>query len=339
MAERIHHRRSPRSRRRLDTREAVRGATREGQAPGGGGNNGESTRSSGDRQRRVERRIQELAPYARARLSSVDKRQKFLDRMVEFEVLADVAERRGYGNGPDAVGAIKEAMVDQLLDDVVDERVDRDEITERDIEQYYDENRADYVTPAARHVAIIEVDTQKAAQSIRADLVDTESESPVQRSDTFRRAAARYSLAPKAKQKGGATGWVRPPHDSPDRPDLARRIYALSQRGDVTEVFQVDGHWAIATFFEVRKSETTPLDQAREEIEDTLYEKRRDRAKRAFVEEARSTADIEVHQDVLADIEPPAEAPARSTNAIPTVSQSDEADAAQSPDKGTTSDP
>jgi hypothetical protein len=63
----------------------------------------------------LDRRIERLPSYARSRLASVPSRQKHLDALADFELLADEAERKGYGDDPRVVDAVKEALAKQAL--------------------------------------------------------------------------------------------------------------------------------------------------------------------------------------------------------------------------------
>lgn len=63
----------------------------------------------------LEYRVERLPSYARSRLASVQSRQRHLDALADFELLADEAERKGYGDDPRVVDAVKHGLAQQAL--------------------------------------------------------------------------------------------------------------------------------------------------------------------------------------------------------------------------------
>lgn len=60
--------------------------------------------------REYQQRIDGLPEYVRPRLATVESRAQHLDSVVDFELLADEAERRGYTDNPHVIDATKQAL-------------------------------------------------------------------------------------------------------------------------------------------------------------------------------------------------------------------------------------
>ncbi len=243
------------------------------------------------------RRVQQLPEFARARFATIEKKQEYLNSIVQFEVMADVAEEEGFGTHPAALDAMKTALSEQVLDKIVRERLSMDDIDEEAIAAYYEAHTDEYRTPAARRVAVIEADTAEQAQEVRERILAARSEDddPV---IAFRRSAAFWSIDRAVAREGGDVGWVAAPGTESERPALAKQVYALGEKGEVTQPVEFDAGWALATFFDEREEKVVSLEEASGEIRNKLYEKRRQEIVAEIVAELRQDADIERHTQV-----------------------------------------
>ena len=57
-------------------------------------------------------RINRMSKYVRSRYRALDKKRSLLESMVEFEVLAREAGRRGFGRHPDTVRMLRQTVVE-----------------------------------------------------------------------------------------------------------------------------------------------------------------------------------------------------------------------------------
>lgn len=266
-----------------------------------------------------QRRIEQLAPFARARLSSLDKRKDFLDSVVQFEVLADEAEERGYGDDPAVIQAMKDVMVRRMIQEEVRKRVSMSDITSEQVEDYYREHRSDYRNHAARRALLLIVDSEDEAREIRRDLLENRPDDSDQRVLEFRKIAAQISTDRVAAGEGGDVGWIDHPDARPERIKLSREIFALEARGDITEPFRLRDRWALASFFKERSATKKRLEDVRESIRETLYEEQKKKVRDDFVAELRESARIETHPDILESVETPTSDAQPTIKDIPTV--------------------
>lgn len=268
----------------------------------------------------LERRLEGLAPYARARYTTTDRKKEYLRNVVAFEILADEAERREFGDDPEVVQAMKEVMVRRMLRQIVRERVKLRDISDAEIEAYYQEHIDRYRKPLARRAALIEVDTEAEARRIREDLIERGSSQDAEPLQAFRIAASRYSIDPKARRAGGDVGFVNA-GDAQDveRPALAEQVFALDAAGEVSPAFRLGERWALATFIEERQSREQPLDEVRRTIQETLLEKKRQEVRQAFIDELRAKARVEIYDDALQAVATPPEMPPQRLEDVPLI--------------------
>lgn len=274
------------------------------------------------------RRVRELPEFARVRYASVSQQQEWLDSIAQFEVMADVAEKRGLGERPEVYFALKKAMANQLLEDVVREKLSMSDIDEDAIDAYYKAHQSDYQQPQARRVVLIEVATREEAARIRERVAIEMQRAEDSEINAFRRAAAAYSTDRQVGIKGGDIGFVlarsegKEDADAPvdserqKRARIAAAITPLERPGEVTPVFALDPGWALATFIEERPASKRSREEAAGEIRQTLYEQRRQTIVADFIASLRKDAKIERFSDVVDSIKPAAEPSAREISEI-----------------------
>lgn len=262
------------------------------------------------------RRLRELPEFARARFSTVEKKQQYLDTVAQFEMMADVAEERGLGTRAAVLDAMKTALAERVASEVVREKLSMNDIDEAAIERYYSEHPDEFRTPAARRVALIEADTREDAETVRERVIAAieKADDPV---IEFRRAAAGYSVDREVAKEGGDVGFVEAPRADSERPTLAREVFDLEKKGQVSPVFTFDDGFALATFFEERPEKVVSLEEATGEIRQKLYEKRKAELAREFLAQLREDIDVERHQDVAARAEAPPPKGVRRVEDVP----------------------
>src|SRR5690554_906813 len=274
------------------------------------------------------RRVRELPEFARVRYATVSQQQEWLDSVVQFEVMANVAEKKGLGQRPEVYFALKQAMADQLLEDVVREKLAMDDIDEAAIDAYYQAHQADFEQPEARRVALIEVATREEAAQLHARVLLSMERAEDSAVNAFRRAAAAYSTDREVAQKGGDIGFIATAapqdagegesdaHSAQKRARIAEAIARLEQPGELSEVFALDPGWGLAIFIEERPAAKTPKDKAAAEIRQILYTQRREKIVQDFIAELRNKADIKTFPEVLEQVKAPPKPAARDISEI-----------------------
>lgn len=270
------------------------------------------------------RRVRELPEFARVRYATVSQQQEWLDSVAQFEVMADVAEKKGLGAQPEVYWALKRAMAEQLLEDVVREEFSMDDITEEAIEAYYQAHRAEFERPEARRVVLIEVATREEAARIRKRVLVEMDRAEDSAINAFRRAAAAYSTDRAVGIKGGDIGFI--PTAEPfeideasaheKRARIARAIAPLEQIAELTPVFALDPGWALATFIEERPAAQTSRDEAAGDIRQILYKKRREKIVEGFIADLRQEAEVKTFPEVIESLKAPPEPSARDISEI-----------------------
>src|SRR5699024_5576469 len=108
------------------------------------------------------------SPYLRARYTSPERRREFLVHMLEFELLVQEAERRGYRDRPEVADARKQALVEALLREEIDSKISPEAIPDDAIEAYYRAHPEEYHQPEQMRASHILLRSRATAEKLLA---------------------------------------------------------------------------------------------------------------------------------------------------------------------------
>jgi peptidyl-prolyl cis-trans isomerase C len=110
--------------------------------------------------------LQRMDPFERLRYQSPDRRKQLLDELIDLELLAEEARRRGLDKQPETQERVRQMLRDELLSEVRASVPTPGEISEADARRYYDEHRDDFREPERRRVAHIALASEAEAKTV-----------------------------------------------------------------------------------------------------------------------------------------------------------------------------
>src|SRR5512137_209190 len=156
-------------------------------------------------------RLDEQSPFLRQRYQSLDRKKEFLDSLVKFEVLAHAAEKEGLQNDPDVQMTVKKAMVQKLVSKKFAEGDASKDVSDAEVQKFYDEHKDDFVKPARVRVAGVLVgatDKDRAQKSAQAKKLLAQLKAAEKKDPQAIQALARTSSDDAAtKASGGDLGF------------------------------------------------------------------------------------------------------------------------------------
>jgi peptidyl-prolyl cis-trans isomerase C len=112
--------------------------------------------------------LERMDPFERMRYQSPERRRRLLDEMVEVELLAQEALRRGLDKVPETQERVRQVLRDQLLEEVRKGAPAANDVPEAELRAYYDAHKDEFAEPERRRVAAIVLDSAAAAKSALA---------------------------------------------------------------------------------------------------------------------------------------------------------------------------
>ena len=161
-----------------------------------------------------------------------------------------------------------------------------------DLERYYRENQQQFVLEKKKHLRRILLALPESATPSDADALRGKAESL--RADLlggadFKELAIRHSDGPEAKD-GGDIGYFA---DGELMSELDRAVSAM-EAGDISPVIEHNGGFTLLKVEEVKDTETVPFDDAKEDIQEVIYQEKLGARYESWIKELREKAFVEI---------------------------------------------
>ena len=177
--------------------------------------------------------LERMDSFERLRYQSADRRKQLLDELIDLELLAEEARRRGLDKQPETQERVRQMLRDELLAQVRATAPTPDAISEPDARKYYEAHRDDFREPERRRVAHIALGSEAEAKAVLEKALGA---APAE----WGKLVAEKSRDPKSKPSGGVPpelagdlGIVGPPgHPRGQNPNVPEALRAA--------VFEID---------------------------------------------------------------------------------------------------
>lgn len=259
-----------------------------------------------------ERSIDAQPPYARARYFSSPERQKeFLDNLVRFEVLAQEARRRGYDRHPEVVEAMKQTMVRKMMVGEVQGSIRMSDVTQEELQKYYDEHSADYNKPEQVRISQVVLATEADAQAVLVELRKQIEADKREYRRIFAAMAKARSIDEASKAAGGDLRFFARTEQGGEQPKaVADAAFLLSKVGELGGPVQTPAGWHVILLTGRKNRYERTFEQVRRQIQNRLYREKKRTATESFVEGLRTAARVERKDELLTrikarQVEPP----------------------------------
>jgi peptidyl-prolyl cis-trans isomerase C len=264
----------------------------------------------------LEDAIQAQNPLMQERYASERAVRAVLDKNLRFELLADEAERRGYGQNAAVVMAARQNAVQALLKREFDDTIQAEAVPEADMHKYYDEHRDEFVRGEGRRASLLLLpdDAAARAQLARAQSADLRA---------FRELVRSSSIDQASKQRGGdlstfdAQGRFFDDESGSIDPAIARAVFALRELGATSDIVAVGDHRAILRLSGIQPARDEPFAEAKERIRMRLWRERRQSAIDAHLDTLKKQLNVRVHPELVDAVKLDAGPPTPPNDGLP----------------------
>jgi peptidyl-prolyl cis-trans isomerase C len=247
-------------------------------------------------------RLDEQSPFLRQRYQNLDRKKEFLDSLVKFEVLAHAAEKEGLQNDPDVQMTMKKAMVQKLVSKKFAEGDASKDISDAEVQKFYDEHKDDFVKPARVRVAGVLVgatDKDRALKGAQAKKLVAQLKAAEKKDPQALQSLARASSDDVAtKASGGDLGFrSQDEFEKQFGPAFAAAAFATKDGEDVV-VETAQGFWLIRVTGR-QEGITRTVDQVKPQIQSRLQREKRTKEFDEYVKKLREEAKVVVNEAEL----------------------------------------
>jgi len=260
--------------------------------------------------------LDRMDPFDRTRYQTPDRKRDLLKEMVDLELLAIEAKRRGLDKDPATQEATRQVLRDALLADLHKTLPTPTEIPMDEVKAYYDAHVEDYREPERRRVSAIVLDDEaKAKETLEAAVAAADA-------TAWGKLYFEKSIGASAEQQknvpldlAGDLGIVGPPDDkkgaSARVPEPVRAaVFKIAKVGDVFSDVVKDG----SKFYIVRLSGMTAghersVAETERQIRVELLKQKMQQQESDLEAELRKKFKVEIDEQALAKLSQAPDAP------------------------------
>ncbi|HEV8246902.1 MAG TPA: peptidylprolyl isomerase [Polyangiaceae bacterium] len=190
--------------------------------------------------------LERMDPFERLRYQSPDRRKQLLDEMIEVELLAQEARRRGLDQLPETQERLRQLLRDQLLEELKQGLPNPADLPEAEVRAYYDQHKEEFNEPERRRVAAIVLSSEGEAKRVLAQARDATAESWGKLVEQHGKARKLRPGPPPPTELAGDLGIVGPPADArssnPRVPEAIREaVFKVGKIGQTYPELVSDG--------------------------------------------------------------------------------------------------
>lgn len=269
---------------------------------------GERTITLGDFARTLDR----MDPFDRLRYQTKERRRELLQEMIDVELLAQEARRRGLDKRPEVQDALRQLYRDALLQKVRDSLPPPGAISADEVKAYYEANADRYTEPERRRVSAIVMTSKAEAEKVLKLAQNVKS--AAEWGDLFLKNSI---TAPKNRgandpvDLAGDLGIVGPPGDpkggNAKVPEAVREaVFKVPAVGQVAgAVIEADGKFFIARLSGQTAGHKRTLAEADRTIRVAILQQRLAELEQKLDEELRAKFPVQIDEKVLSGVELP----------------------------------
>jgi peptidyl-prolyl cis-trans isomerase C len=295
--------------------------------------------------------LERMDHFDRLRYQSKERRRELLREMIDVELLAAEAKRRGIDKDPETDDAVRLILREAMLAEVRKGLPSHEQIPEADVRAYYDANADKFDEPERRRVAAIVIADKKEAAKVLKEAQKIKN--PVEWGELFFKHSA---TAPKSRgasnpaELAGDLGIVGPPEDAkganPKVPKEVRAaVFKLDGVGSIgADLVEAEGRQYIIRLNGITAPHRRTLAEAKRSIRVLLVQEKMQQRERALEEELRKKFPVQIDDQALATVKVPAEMDhwyamdssmwSRGDEGAPASAASADAGAREAPDRG-----
>jgi len=214
-----------------------------------------------------------------------------LEQLITQTMLIQKADELNLRKDPEINFQIKNTVEQILIQALLEkEIIDKTNLTDEDIETYYQENKENYWHEEEVHALNILVETEEIAEEVVKKIEDGED---------FSSLAENYSIASSAST-GGDIGFIS---KGTLRTEIEEQIFPL-QSGEISSIIPVDNGFHIFKILEKNPPGYLELNEVKAEIENQLLPLRQQEAFNEYLNNLEENATIEKNIDLIKNENP-----------------------------------
>lgn len=256
--------------------------------------------------------LERMDQFDRLRYQTKERRRELLDEMIDVELLAREAKRRGLDKSPETEEAIRQVLRDAVLAKARQGLPAPGEIPAEEVRAYFEANADKFNEPERRRVAAIVLSDKKTAEQVLKEAQKIKT--PAEWGELFFKHS---TTAPKKKPEvspvdlAGDLGVVGAPSDArgknPKVPEAVRAaVFKIGDVGGVLgEVVEEAGAFYVVRMNGITAAHSRTLAESDRGIRVAILQQKMQEREKAFEAELRKKFPVEIDDTALGKVKLP----------------------------------
>jgi peptidyl-prolyl cis-trans isomerase C len=256
--------------------------------------------------------LERMDPFERLRYQSADRRKLLLNEIIQVELLAEEAKRRGLDKQPETQERLRQMLKEELLTSLRRNVPAPNDIAEADVHAYFEAHHDEFKEPERRRVAHLELANEAQA---KAALAKAEGASPADWGKLVNDVSLDKpppSLGPAPTELAGDLGIVGPPGhprgSNPKVPEpLRAAVFEIAQVGGVLgRVLRTDnGHFHVVRMTGRTEARDRSFQDSERTIRVTLVQQRIREREAQLEQELKQRFPVSIDDNALSQVKVP----------------------------------
>jgi len=234
-----------------------------------------------------DREFKALPDYAQQIFTDAEGREKFLNEIVNKEILYKEAMKKGFDKSPEFNKKMEDFKKLTLVSEVFEKEImAKSTVSDQDIKDYYDKNKESFVMATEIKASHILVKTEEEAQKVLARL---------KKGEKFEAIAKAVSLDTASAKNGGDVGFFKKGQMVPE----FERAAASLKVGDISIPVKTQFGYHIIKVTDKKTGSPVEFEKVRDLISQKLSGEKQKEAFEAYIAELKKTYKVELNKDAL----------------------------------------
>lgn len=256
--------------------------------------------------------LERMDQFERLRYQTAERRKQLLDELIDTELLAREAERRGLDKLPETQELTRQLLREEVLRRQSHDLPKLEELPMAQLREYYDSHKSEFAEPERRRVGHIVLKDRQQAEKVLAQAIKA---SPEQWGQLVKSNSVAAASSDAPLELSGDLGLVSAPGqergENVNVPEpLRAAVFQLQTVGDVYDkLVEHDGSWHVVRLMGLSAARDRSFTEAERTIRVHLLRQLVEKSEDELLDKLRASIPVSVNEAALAQVETPAKAP------------------------------
>ncbi|MBM4136999.1 MAG: peptidylprolyl isomerase [Nitrospira sp.] len=244
-----------------------------------------------------EREMKSLPVFAQKMFEGTEGKERFLDELVKKEVLYQEAVKKNLNKDAEYLKKVEDfkkiTLVSLLLEKEIE---DKAKVTDQEVKDYYDKNKADFAPINQIRASHILLKTEAEAKKVFERL---------KKGEDFAQIAKKSSIDPGSAKKGGDLGYI-------SKGQMVREFEAAAlklKQGEISEPVKTQFGYHIIKVTDKKMGNVIDFEQVKDLLSQRLSAKKQKEVFDSYMEGLKKSYKVEINKDALSKLTPPVQQP------------------------------